>query len=341
MYQDGSLVPLIEEDDSVANRTSWASAKLTNAATRYWKESFMTTLETSGSKALRRYPPPPKDFDPFTATVEDMKKHGLPLRPDPDAQPSLAALWERQAQRYRSFDHLEPRPDTATAAKNALAPLGVLDPIETCGYIAETTGATIGVLFLTWTVPDLNYNASPIGAPNQLHTTVGLGTANARSDRAPGFLDVHVEMTVDSGDNVTAGMWAQGVGNINLPVEPGDLISGSLCLEANPQGTAAYFLANETSGQTMNFVIDSGFPPADTVYAAVSRSTNNSQEPPDYNPLARFGAVYFDEISVFTSTGPLSLTSGEAVTMVNETGATLATPVSLNDYAFKVVDAAA
>jgi len=27
--------------------------------------------------------------------------------------------------------------------------------------------------------------------------------------------------------------------------------------------------------------------------------------------------------------------------MVNETGATLATPVSLNDYAFKVVDAAA
>lgn len=301
----------------------------------------MTTLETSGSSTVRLYPPAPKDFDPFTATVEDMKKHGLPLRPDADAEPSLAALWERQARRYRSFDHLEPRPDTATAAKQALAPFGVLDPVETCGYIAETTGATIGVMFLTWTVPDLHYNAGPTGAPNQFHTTVGLGTANARSGRAPGFLDVHVEMTVDSGENVTASMWGQGVGTINLPVKPGDVISGSLCLEDNAQGTAAYFLANETSGQTMNFVIDSGLPPADTVYAAVSRSGSNSQQPPDYNPLARFGAVYFDEISVFTTSGPLSLTSGQAVIMVNESGATLATPASLNDYAFKVVDASA
>jgi Peptidase A4 family len=300
----------------------------------------MTTVETFGRKPLRLYPAPPKDFDPFAATVQDLRRHGLPLRPDPEAQPSLAALWERQARRYRSFDHLEPRPDTTTAAKQAGAPLGVLDPIETCGYIAESTGATIGILFLTWTVPDLHYNPSPTGAPNQFHTTVGLGTANAHSDKAPGFLDVHVEMTVDSAENVTSYLWAQGVGDVNLPVKPGDVISGSLCLEDNPQGTAAYFLANETTGQTMNFVIDSGLPPADTVYAAISRN-GNAQQPPDYNPLARFGAVYFDEISVFTSGGPMSLTLGDAVTMVNESGSTLATPASLNDYAFKVVDAAA
>ena len=179
-----------------------------------------------------------------------------------------------------------------------------------------------------WTIPDLQYSASPIGAPNQFHTFVGLG-----------FLDLHVTMTVDSAQNVTSVLWAEGVGDINLPVRPGDQMSVSLCLETNPRGTAAYFLANETTGQTMNFAVDTGFPPAVTVDAGVGRSGNPDQ-PPDFNPLARFGAVYFDDISIFTSSGPMSLTSGNAVTMVNENGSTLATPVTLTDYAFKVVYAA-
>lgn len=250
---------------------------------------------------VRLFPPPPKGFDPFTATVEDLKRHGLPLRPD-----------------------------TATAATDALTPASLpLDPIDSCGYNLLSTGPTIGTLFITWTVPDLEYVPSPLGDPNQFHTFVGLG-----------LLDVHVNMTVDSSHNVTCRLWASGVGDINLPVRPGDVMSGSLCLETNPQGTAAYFLANETTGQTMNFVADTGFPPAVAVNAGVSRSGNPDQ-PPDFNPLARFGAVYFDEISVFTSGGPMWLTSGAATTMVNESGSTLATPARLNDYAFKVVDAAA
>lgn len=288
------------------------------------------TQNTSGGKALRRYPPPPKDFDPFVATVEELRKHGLPLRPDSHTQPSMAALWDRQARRYRSFDHLEPEPDIATAATRAATPFILpLDPVETCGFSLLTTGATIGALFITWTVPDLQYSPSPIGAPNQFHTFVGLG-----------FVDLHVIMTVDSAENVTSTLWAEGVGDINLPVRPGDVISASLCLETNPQGTAAYFLANETTGQTMNFAVDTGFPPAVTVDAGISRSGNPDQ-PPDFNPLARFGAVYFDDISVFTTSGPMSLISGNAVTMVDENGSTLATPVTLTDYAFKVVFAAA
>lgn len=290
----------------------------------------MTAHQTSAGQALRLYPPPPKDFDPVTAAAEDLKKHGLPLRPDPYTQPGLAALWERQARRYRRFEHLQPRPDTTTAATNAATPASLpLDPIDSCGYNLFSTGATIGSLFITWTVPDLEYVAGPLGEPNQFHTFAGLG-----------FLDVHVNMTVDSSETVTCQVWAGGAGDINLPVRPGDVMSASLCLETNPQGTAAYFLANETTGQTMNFVVDTGFPPAVTVNAGISRSGNPDQ-PPDFNPLARFGAVYFDQISVFTSTGPMLLTSGEAVTMVNESGATLATPAQLNDYAFKVLDAAA
>ena len=52
----------------------------------------MTGQETPDSKGLRLYPPPSKDFDPFTASEADLMRHGLPLRPDRHAQPGMAGL---------------------------------------------------------------------------------------------------------------------------------------------------------------------------------------------------------------------------------------------------------
>jgi hypothetical protein len=286
----------------------------------------MTGPEIGGKTGVRLRPPPPKGFDPFNATQDDLDRHGLPLRPDPRTRPGEAALWERQARRYRGFEHLEAEFDSTTADKktvvaSALGPA----PIESCGYHLTSLTAPFTVLFVTWTVPNLRFAPSPLGI-NRFHTFVGLG-----------FLDVHVEMTVNSAQNVTSQVWAQSVGQINLPVGPGDVISGSLCLDTNAAGTAHYFLANETRGQTMNFSVDTGFPPAVTVNAGVTRGDLNQP----VHPLARFGTVYFDEISAFTTSGSRSLTSGEAITMVESNGATLATPVRLTDFTFKTVYAGA
>ena len=287
----------------------------------------MTGKKTPEGKEVRLYSPPSKDFDPFTATNKDLMIHGLPLRPDPQTQPGMAALWDRQAARYRGFEHLEPRPDTATATKKKItAPALGPDPFESCGYQLFSTSAPFTALFVTWTVPDLKFTASQIGV-DHFHTFVGLG-----------FLDVHVEMTVDSEQKVTSQIWAQSIGDINLPVRPGDVISGSLCLQTNEAGTASYFLANETTSQTINFTVDTGFPPAVTINAGVTRSWPLNQPFP---PLASFGVVYFDEISAYTTSGPRSLTSGEAINMVDQNGRTLARPVRLNDYALKTVFVAA
>ena len=163
------------------------------------------------------------------------------------------------------FEHLEPRPDTTTAgrqaARNAVEPrLLPLDPQESCGYsLLGSQAAPFTALFATWTVPDLRYSPDPYG-PDYFRTFVSLG-----------FLDLHTEMSVDSTQHVTCGLWAEGVGTINLPVSPGDVISGSLCLDTQPPGTAHYFLANQTTSQTINFTLDTGFPPAVTVAAGVSR----------------------------------------------------------------------
>jgi hypothetical protein len=174
-------------------------------------------------------------------------------------------------------------------------------------------------------VPDLRFVAGPFDNINHFHTFVGLG-----------FLDLHVEMTVDSAQNVTTQVVAQGVGQINMPVRPGDVISGSLCLDTKPPGTAHYFLANETTAQTINFTVDTGFPPAVTINAGITRS-GNPNVPPFDHPLARFGTVYFDEISAYTTSGHRSLTSGEAITMVDQNGRALARPEMLTDYTFKAV----
>ena len=285
----------------------------------------MTGKQTPDRKEVRLYPPPSKAFDPFAATKKDLMRHGLPLRPDPQTQPGMTALWERQATRYRSFDHLEPRPDTTTAAKKAVAaPALGPDPIESCGYQLFSSSAPFTALFVTWTVPNLQFTPSPIGV-NHFHTFVGLG-----------FLDVHVEMTVDSAQNVTSQIWAQSIGNINLPVRPGDVISGALCLQTNQGNWHSVVLANETTSQMINFMVDTEVP-ALFINAGVTRSWPVNPFP----PLASFGVVYFDDISAFTTSGPRSLTSGDAITMVDQNGGTVARPFRLNDAAFKTVFGAA
>ncbi|HET8599942.1 MAG TPA: G1 family glutamic endopeptidase [Segeticoccus sp.] len=275
-------------------------------------------------KDRTRTAPPPRDFDPLTAGPKDLARYGLPQRPDPQTQPGLAALWERQARRYRAFDHVEAQLPQRTPQQRgtpALAPR--LEPTQVCGYTLTSVAAPFTALFVKWTVPNLRYVSSTHGA-DQFHTFVSLG-----------FLDVHVEMGVDAAENVSARVTVPGVDPVGLPVEPGDLMSGSMCLDTNPPGRATYVLANETRSQTVNFSFDSGYPPAVTVEAGISRGALDDP----FNPLARFGAVYFDEISAYTTAGPRSLTSGQAVTMADGNGATLALPERLNDDAFRVVSA--
>lgn len=102
---------------------------------------------------------------------------------------------------------------------------------------------------------------------------------------------------------------------------PGDQWHGVLLLRQRDQQAD-----DELLGQR-------GVPPAVTINAGVTRG--------DYtlpvDPLAHFGIVYFDDIRAATTTGNPLLTSGNAVTMVDQNGATLASPVVLNNNAFKAV----
>jgi hypothetical protein len=273
-------------------------------------------------KGVRVFPPPPKGFDALAATKRDLARHGLPPRPDPRTQPALAALWEQRARRYRGFEHLAPELLPADQPPEPVAAGFGLSPLVSCGFELSNPTGPITVLSGTWTVPNLN-NSPNAGLPNDFRTFFGLG-----------FLDVHVEMTVDAAQNVSSLIRIHTGAQVALPVSPGDAISALLCLQTNPAGTAFYGLVNETTSQTVNFTIDTGFPPAVAINAGISRGSQFNG-PPD--PLARFGVVYFDEVLAFTTSGTRLLTDGVPTTMVDSNGSTLAIPQRLNDFAFKVI----
>jgi hypothetical protein len=277
-------------------------------------------------KGVRVFPPPPKGFDALAASKTDLLRHGLPQRPDPRRQPALAALWEQRAHRYRGFEHLEPKllpadKPTKPPATKPSATLFGLFPLESCGFELFNSTGPITVLSGTWTIPNLNHSPTA-GLPNNFRTFFGLG-----------FLDVHVEMTVDTAHNITTLIRIHTGAQVALPVRPGDVISAILCLQTNAAGTAFYGLVNETTSQTVNLIMDTGFPPAVTINAGISRGSPNG--PP--GPLARFGVVYFDEVLAFTPNGTRLLTDGVPTTMTDSNGSTLAIPQKLNDFAFKVI----
>ena len=86
-----------------------------------------------------------------------------------------------------------------------------------------------------------------------------------------GFLDVHVEMTVDPAQNVTSQVTLGSGAQLDFPVQPAIRMNVMLCLQTNPAGTASLFLTNETTRQRTNFSIATGFPPAVTINAGISR----------------------------------------------------------------------
>jgi Peptidase A4 family len=288
----------------------------------------MAGKQVPGMKGVRVFPPPPKGFDALAATKTELARHGIPQRPDPRKQPGAAALWEQRMRRYQGFEHLEPELLLADQPTEPAAAGFGLDPLVNCGYELSSRTGPIIIFSGTWTIPNLNHSPSVgfpnLDFPNNFHTFFGLG-----------FLDLPVQMTVDAAQNITTQIATTPGLQIVLPVHPGDAISATLCLETNPAGTAFFGLANETTAQTTNFTIATGFPPAVAINAGVTRDFSPEIELLD--PLARFGVVYFDEIIAFAINGQPVLTNGVPTTMVNRNGAVLAQLVKLNDIAFKVV----
>jgi len=77
-------------------------------------------LKSDVLQLYRTYDPPPKDFDPRTASDEQLRRHGIPRRPDPEREPKLARLWWRAFARKPKFIKAELAIDRLMSRRNPL-----------------------------------------------------------------------------------------------------------------------------------------------------------------------------------------------------------------------------
>ena len=179
----------------------------------------------SATKRFQLFPAIPKGFDAEKSTPKELRRYGIPLRPDPSRDPGLTAIWDRSVRRYRDFEHLQASITPGNLVLDPIAPAFGLFPREACGFELTSVNAPFTIFSGRWVVPNLHHNGTQAGTIF-FRTFFGLG-----------FLDVHVEMTVDPGQNVTSQITVAPGAQVNLPVRPGDWMNVMLCLQTNSAGT--------------------------------------------------------------------------------------------------------
>src|SRR5216684_7686353 len=98
----------------------------------------MTRITLDGGIKVRIFTPPPRDFDPITASPADLFKHGFPARPDhPQHLERYKRLFGLMKDR---FHYIEPtfrvnpsRRHGTAASRHFVGPVGVRPPVVGTG----------------------------------------------------------------------------------------------------------------------------------------------------------------------------------------------------------------
>ena len=218
-------------------------------------------------KGVRVFPPAPKGFDALAASKTDLARHGIPQRPDPRTQPGAAALGRQRMRRYQDFEHLEP---------SSLPPISRPSPFSRASGCRRLYPAGSSWSF---PAPIVIFSGTWTGTEPQLHAGSGRVSGpppyllRPRFPRRPRGNDgrCHPErhcLDYDSHRGASRPSCSPRQRNQRHPV------SANRC-----RRYAFYGLTNETTSQTVNFNIDTGFPPAVAINAGITRDGNSTARP--------------------------------------------------------------
>jgi Peptidase A4 family len=278
--------------------------------------------------SVRTHPLPPRGFDPRAASARDLRRYGLPQRPDPAIRPQLTARWDEIFSRkityitptFRPLAELLPGVERRGRPRRDL--VTVANPTWSGAVVHATGHQTFTWVLGQWNVPDVTptargsvqYSFAFIGIDGNTDVTQ-IGTVQSVSTATNGSLSKSCYAVYEWFPNSWSAI-------TNLPVSFGDTMIGLICMESP---TEAFFsLLNMTSGVHAGFVFDA---PVGTV--SLENQAEWILERPDVSgvnpPMPNFGEIYFD--SAMGGHGLDFLADGGSDTAINMVvnGATVAT----------------
>lgn len=250
--------------------------------------------------SIRLHALPPDGFDPRAASSHELRRYGLPQRPDPAVHPRLAGRWDEIFS--RKLTHITPtfRPmqELVPGIERRRRPqqqdlVTVTNPTWSGAVVHATAGQTFTWVLGQWNVPDVAPAAAGRGNWSSL---AWIGIDGDKDVTQIGTLQ-SVSADADGNLSKSCYAWYEWWPNTwqaitNFPVSFGDTMLGLVCM--NSPTEAFFSLLNLTSNLHAGFAFTA---PDGTV--SLENQAEWILERPFIDgvnpPLPRFGAIYFDQ----------------------------------------------
>jgi hypothetical protein len=283
---------------------------------------------------VKTHPLPSARFDPRSASPTELRRYGLPQRPDASIRPELAALWDEILSHELTYLTPTFRP-VEQLLPGIKAPVGPRDVELTVtnrtwsGCVVHAPpGQTFTWVVGEWNVPDVEppstgsgkwYSFAWIGIDG-ISDITQIGTIQYVSRDGDGNISKQCYAVHEWWAAATPSPW---VAINNFPVNFGDTMIGLICMESTTEAWAS--LVNVTTGHHISF--DFSAP------ANVTSQENQIEwimEVPEVKDvpqtLPNFGEIYFDSAMGGRGLDFLADAGTDTViNMVDENNATVAT----------------
>jgi hypothetical protein len=259
---------------------------------------FMSTTNSeSAFDRVRTHPLPPAGFDARTASPRELRRYGLPQRPDAAQRPELAALWDKVFSRKLTWN--TPTFQPLKELPPGIQRRGHFDPELSTFTIPNWSGCVVhaapGQAFTwvhgMWNVPNVRPPAAGEGTWYSF-AWIGIGRSNITQIGTVQYVTADGHGGVSGGCYAAYEWWPNNWTEIgNFPVNFGDTVEGLICLQSATE--AWVILINVTTGVSVSFDFSA---PAGTT------SEENQIEwimelpgfPGATSQLPNFGEIYFD-----------------------------------------------
>lgn len=290
-------------------------------------------------KHITTFDGPPKDFDVRTAHDRDLRKHGLPRRPDPKTEPHLAALWEKVIAAKPRYIKAEVALDRVMMnrrrpviekipKKGDFSPSGwggVVVPVSAENYNpAEPVNSAFG----EWNIPSITLLPNEPAQGNTAGFWTGIdGFGNSQVLQAGSAVTV-------AGSTITNWVWTEWfplppIQVLNFPINAGDELSVLVCATTPTHGFCS--MMNKTTNQATSIGISN--PSGVTSIGATAEWIVEGIS----NVLPHFSPVTFSNISAGTKDHSFNLSKGVVVEITGAGGANLTTASITSPTSCKVV----